>query len=119
LESLVLFITKLVKFVNVDYNLHMEEKTKKNLIIAIRFFLGLAIIGAEEFVAVVVKHNSPVLPFIGMILQPPLALIFLPPLVTAIYFMASSKMRWRLDFILLAITFMCIVGFSSFTFGDM
>jgi hypothetical protein len=97
----------------------MEEKTKKNLIIAIRFFLGLIIIGAEEFVAVVLKHNSPVLPFIGMILQPPLALIFLPPLATAIYFMSSSKMKWRLDIVLLSISIICIIGFSSFTFGDM
>jgi hypothetical protein len=96
----------------------VDEKSK-NYVVAGRFFLGLAILGAEVFVSVVIKHNSPVLPFIGMILQPPLALIFLPPLATAIYFMSSSRMRWRLDFILLSITICCIIGFSTFTFGSM
>jgi hypothetical protein len=96
----------------------VDEKSK-NIIIACRFIFGLSIIGAEEYVAVVIKHNSPVLPFIGMLLQPPLAIIFLPPLATAFYFMFSSKMKWRVDILLLLITIACIVGFSSFKFGDM
>jgi hypothetical protein len=87
--------------------------------IACRFILGLSILGAEVFVSVVIKHNSPVLPFVGMILQPPLAIIFLPPLATAIYFMFSSKMKWRIDFVLLLISIGCIIGFSTFTFGNM
>jgi hypothetical protein len=48
-----------------------------------------------------------------------LVIIFLPPLATAIYFISSSKMRWRLDFILLALSIACIIGFSTFTFGSM
>jgi hypothetical protein len=96
----------------------MNDKSK-NYIIAGRFILGLSILGAEVFVSVVIKHNSPILPFLGMILQPPLAIIFLPPLAAAIYFISSSKMRWRLDFILLAISIACIIGFSTFTFGSM
>jgi hypothetical protein len=95
----------------------MKEKSKNNLIIAIRFFVGLSIIGAEEFVMVVIKHNSPIIPFLGMVMQPMLAIVFLPPLVTALYFMFSSKMRWRVDIMLLLITIACIVGTTKFTFG--
>lgn len=97
----------------------MDEKKSKNLIIAIRFILGLSILGAEEFVAVVILHNSPILPFLGMIMQPMLAIIFLPPLITALYFMFSSKMRWRVDIILLLISIACIIGSTSFTFGSL
>lgn len=94
----------------------MDNK-HNNLMIAGRFILGLSIIGAEEFMAVVVKHQSPMLPFLGMVMQPMLAIVFLPPLVTAIYFMFSSKMKWRIDIILLLISIACIVGSSSFSFG--
>lgn len=94
----------------------MEDK-HKNLMIAGRFFLGLSIIGAEEFVAVVIKHQSPMLPFLGMVMQPMLAIVFLPPLITTIYFMFSSKMRWRIDIILLLISIACIFGMTKFSFG--
>jgi hypothetical protein len=94
----------------------MEDK-HKNYMIAGRFIVGLGILGAEVFVAVVIMHQSPILPFLGMIMQPMLAIIFLPPLVTAIYFMFSSQMRWRIDLILLIISIACIVGFTRFSFG--
>jgi hypothetical protein len=69
------------------------------------------------FVAVVIKHNSPLLPFLGMVMQPMLAIIFLPPFIAAIYFMFSSKMRWRVDLILLLMAIAAIIGFSQFGFN--
>jgi hypothetical protein len=93
----------------------MNEKSK-NLMIGGRFLVGLGIIGGLEYMAVVVKHSSPLLPFVGMIMQPLLAIVFLPPILTAIYFMFSSKMRWRVDFMLLLISIACIIGISSFDF---
>jgi hypothetical protein len=94
----------------------MEDKNK-NYMIAARFIVGLGIIGAEEFIAVVVMHQSPLLPFLGMVMQPMLVIVFLPPLVTAIYFMFSSQMRWRIDIILLLISIACIAGSTAFNFG--
>jgi hypothetical protein len=94
----------------------MDEKSK-NLMIAGRFVVGLGILGAEEFVMVVIKHNSPLLPFLGMVMQPMLTIVFLPPLLTAIYFMFSSKMRWRIDLVLLLISIACIIGSSAFNFS--
>ncbi|OGL53127.1 hypothetical protein A3K55_01205 [Candidatus Shapirobacteria bacterium RBG_13_44_7] len=94
----------------------MIEKNK-NLMIAGRFITGLSLIGAEEFVAVVLQHNSPLLPFLGMVMQPMLVIFFLPPLITAIYFMFSSQMKWRIDIVLLLISIACIIGSNSFNFG--
>jgi hypothetical protein len=93
----------------------MDEKSK-NLMIVGRFILGLGIIGALEYIVVVVKHSSPILPVVGMIFNPALIIVFLPPLVAAVYFMFSSKMRWRIDIILFLLAIAGIVGASSFNF---
>jgi hypothetical protein len=94
----------------------VEEKYK-NYIIAGRFVLGLSIIGALEYIAIFIQH-SPMLPFIGGIVMPPLAILFFPPIISAIYFMFSSKMRWRIDILLLIISVICIAVFASSPFAN-
>jgi len=93
----------------------MDEKPK-NFIVAGRFILSLGIIGVIEYIVVIIKHSSPILPVMGMVMNPMLTIVFLPPLVTVVYFMFSSKMRWRIDIILFLITIVCIVGISAFNF---
>lgn len=95
----------------------MHEKSK-NIMIAGRFILGLGIIGALEYIAVFIEH-SPMLPLVGMVVMPPLALLFLPPIVSAIYFMFSSKMRWRIDILLFIISMICIIVFANLHFGNL
>ncbi len=95
----------------------MDEKYK-NFIVAGRFLLGLSIIGAMEYIAIFIQH-SPMLPFIGGIVMPPLAILFFPPIISAIYFMFSSKMRWRVDILLFIISIICIVIFSRSIFGNL
>jgi hypothetical protein len=94
----------------------VEEKYK-NYIIAGRFVLGLSIIGALEYIAIFIQH-SPMLPFVGGIVMPPLAILFFPPIISAIYFMFSSKMRWRIDILLLIISVICIAVFASSPFAN-
>jgi len=94
----------------------MDEK-QKNFIVVGRFILGLSIIGALECIAVFIQH-SPMLPFVGGIIMPPLAILFFPPIISAIYFMFSSKMRWRIDIILLIISIICITIFASSPFAN-
>jgi len=89
----------------------MDEKNK-NFIVAGRFIFGLSVIGGLECIAIFI-HHSPLLPFTGGILFPPLAMLFFPPIVSAIYFMFSSKMRWRIDVLLFLISIICIIVFSS------
>jgi hypothetical protein len=95
----------------------MDEKSK-NIMITGRFVLGLGIIGALEYIAIFIEH-SPMLPLMGMVVMPPLAILFLPPIVSAIYFMFSSKMRWRIDILLFIVSVICIVVFSNSHFGNL
>lgn len=95
----------------------MNEKPK-NLIVAGRFILGLSIIGGLELIAIFIQH-SPMLPFVGGIVMPPLAILFFPPIISAIYFMFSSKMRWRIDVLLLILSIICIVIFATHPFGNL
>jgi hypothetical protein len=95
----------------------MDDKNK-NLITAIRFVLGLGIIGILEAIAYFMKH-SPMLPFYGMVVVPPLAMLFFPPIASSIYFMSSSKIRWRLDIISLIISIICLVVFYRASFGNL
>lgn len=95
----------------------MDNKSK-NLMIAGRFILGLSIIGGLEYIAVFIQH-SPMLPLMGMVMAPPLALLFLPPVVSAIYFMFSSKMRWRIDILLFLISIICIIIFARLPFSNL
>ena len=94
----------------------MDEKPK-NFMIAGRFILGLSIIGGLEYIAVFIQ-DSPMLPFIGGIVMPPLAMLFFPPIISAIYFMFSSKMRWRIDILLFLISIICIIIFATHPFSN-
>lgn len=95
----------------------MDEKPK-NFIVAGRFILGLSIIGGLECIAAFIQH-SPMLPFVGGIVMPPLAILFFPPIISAIYFMFSSKMRWRIDILLLIISIICITIFATHPFSNL
>ena len=95
----------------------MDDKNK-NLIIAFRFILGLIIIGVLEAIAFFIKH-SPMLPFVGMVAMPPLIILFFPPIASGVYFMSSSKIRWRLDIILTIISIVCLVAFYKATFENL
>ena len=97
----------------------MTEEEKKNLIIPIvRFILGFTIIAILEGIAYFIQ-GSPMLPFYGMVVLPVLIPLFLPPIITGIYFMFSSKMYWRLDIITLLISIICLVVFACFKFGNL
>jgi hypothetical protein len=93
------------------------NKKPKNFVVAGRFILGLGIIGALECIAIFIQH-SPMLPFVGGIVMPPLAILFFPPIISAIYFMFSSKMRWRVDILLFLISIICIVIFATHPFSN-
>ncbi|MDD5098360.1 MAG: hypothetical protein PHD31_01415 [Candidatus Pacebacteria bacterium] len=95
----------------------MNEKSE-NFIVAGRFILGLSIIGGLECIAIFI-HHSPMLPFMGGIIMPPLAILFFPPIISAIYFMFSSKMKWRLDILLFIISIICLAVFSGVNFGSL
>ncbi len=95
----------------------MNEKPK-NIMVAGRFILGLGILVALEVIAAFIQH-SPMLPFVGGIVMPPLAMLFFPPIISAAYFMFSSKMRWRIDILLLLLSTICIVIFASSRFGNL
>lgn len=90
----------------------------ENIVIAGRFIAGLSIISAMELVVMFISHGSPLIPLSGMFLNPFLAIFFLPPIVTSIYFMFSSKMFWRLDIILLLISICCIIGAGMLPFNS-
>ena len=91
-------------------------KSKDNLLVAGRFGLGLGIIAALELIAALVKH-SPMFPFYSMVVMPVFAILFLPPIISGVYFMFSSKMRWRVDILLLIISVICLVVFYNSQFN--
>ena len=89
---------------------------KNNLVVALRFIVGLSIIGILELIAAFVKH-SPMFPFYSMVVMPVFAVLFLPPIISAIYFMFSSKIRWRIDILLLIVSVICLVVFYNSQFN--
>lgn len=95
----------------------MDGKSKNYMAVG-RFILGLTILAVLELIAIFIQH-SPMLPFVGGIIMPPLAMLFFPPIISAIYFMFSSKMRWRIDILLIIISIICITIFATHPFGNL
>jgi len=94
------------------------NENQKNKIVAGRFIVGLSIVGILEYIAVFIQH-SPLLPFVGGVIMPPLALLFFPPIISAVYFMFSSKMSWRMDILLSIISVICITVFATHPFENL
>jgi len=90
----------------------MAVEKSNNLLIALRFIFGWIIISVYLLITLVAKH-IPLAMLPMTLLTPPVTLIFLPPLISAGYFMFSSRMNWRVDFTMLLITILCLIGIAN------